>query len=110
MVCAPSRRRYSSQMLAISCHDRHARSVRSPIVRPVSGRSRRNVGALTSPAGGAVGRRTQMVSVFGLIRSAYRYMPPHTILFVVDSVPKTPTESDAPWWMTGVLYQIYPLS
>ena len=37
-------------------------SVRIPTRRPATGRSTVNVGALTSPAGAAVGRRTQIVS------------------------------------------------
>jgi alpha-glucosidase len=71
------------------------------MVRPASGRSRRNVGALTAPAGGAVGRRTQIVFAFGLT--------PLT-LQIYATAYNAPVDANAPWWMAGVLYQIYPLS
>ena len=67
------------------------RSVRMPIVRPATGRSSRNDGARTSPAGLAVGLRTQTVSAPALLIAApicapvgkpYRYMRTHAIFTV----------------------------
>src|SRR5262245_16624437 len=59
---APSRRRYCSQMLEISCHERQARSARIPAFSPASGRSTVKVGALLFGGGAAVGFLMKIVS------------------------------------------------
>ena len=73
-VIAPSRSRKRAHSAAISCHERHAMSVRNPMVLPESGASSVKVAACTAGGAGAVGRRIEMVPV-GLVTWAHRLPP-----------------------------------